>query len=158
MQATRTIPALLTIIVATVALSACDRAGDNTTAGQKVDRAIASTERSADHAKADIKDATANAKADIKDATADARKSTSEATTAVADTARDLGITAKVNAELAKDSSLSAIRIDVDTKGGNVSLSGTAPDEAARKRAESLATGVEGVVAVDNRLVVAPKS
>ncbi len=147
MQTTRTIPALLTIIAATVALSACDRAGDSTTAGQKVDRAVASTERTADHAKADMKDAAA-----------DAKQATNSAGTAVADTARDIGITAKVNAELAKDSSLSAIKIDVDTKGGNVSLSGTAPNEEARKRAESLATGIEGVVAVDNRLVVAPKS
>ena len=61
-------------------------------------------------------------------------------------------ITAAVSTGLAKDPDLSAIKIDVDTKGGQVTLSGPAPNAAAKARAEEIAKSVKGVSAVDNRL------
>jgi osmotically-inducible protein OsmY len=67
----------------------------------------------------------------------------------------DAGITAAVKTALAADPRLSAVKIDVDTRGGVVSLEGPAPDEKSRERAEVLAAAPEGVVRVDNRLVVA---
>jgi len=111
--------------------------------GQKVDAAVASTERAA----ADVKN-------DVQAATAQVKDSGSAAAAAVAATASDINITAKVNAELAKDPALSALSINVDTTAGRVALIGKAPNEAARKRATGLAAGVEGVVSVDNRLQV----
>ncbi len=76
----------------------------------------------------------------------------------VADAVGDAAITVAVNAELAKDAQLSALRIDVDTLDGRVTLAGSAPNDAARDRATLLAQGVKGVKSVDNRLAVAPTS
>jgi hyperosmotically inducible protein len=82
--------------------------------------------------------------------------------TAMSDAARttagDAAITVAVSAALAKDSQLSAMRIDVDTDGGRVVLNGSAPSTAAKERATMLARGVDGVKSVDNRLAVAPTS
>jgi hyperosmotically inducible protein len=68
--------------------------------------------------------------------------------------ADDAAITAAVSARLAGDPDLSALRIDVDTRDGKVTLSGPAPTEAARARAAELATSVKGVLGIDNKLVV----
>ncbi|MBT2326518.1 BON domain-containing protein [Variovorax paradoxus] len=66
----------------------------------------------------------------------------------------DATITAAVSAGLAKDPDLSAIKIDVDTKGGTVMLKGPAPTAAAKSRAEQIAKNVKGVSSVDNQLEV----
>jgi len=63
-------------------------------------------------------------------------------------------ITTTVKAELAKDSNLSALKINVDTDNGRVALHGTAPTAAARDHATTLAQGVKGVVSVDNAQTV----
>ncbi len=127
-------------------LSACGKSDDGRTAGQKVDTAIAKAEQKAEEVKADAKSAAESAK-----------ESTANAVDAVADKARDAAITASVKAELAKDSSLSALSIDVDTVGGRVALHGTAPDASAQARATALASAVDGVKSVDNQLTISPK-
>jgi hyperosmotically inducible protein len=66
----------------------------------------------------------------------------------------DAMITTSVKAELAKDPSLSAVSINVDTENGRVALKGTAPSNEARERATTLAQNVKGVSAVDNQLTV----
>ena len=66
----------------------------------------------------------------------------------------DASITASVSASLAKDPELSAIRIDVDTKNGNVTLKGPAPTASARDRASDIARNIKGVNSVNNELVV----
>ena len=66
----------------------------------------------------------------------------------------DLAITASIAAGFAKDADLSAIKIDVDTKKGAVSLIGPAPSVEARDRATTIVKGVKGVTSVDNKLVV----
>ena len=66
----------------------------------------------------------------------------------------DALITTAVNAELAKDPKLSALRINVDTDNGRVALKGSAPDPDAKQRATQLASNVKGVVSVDNQLVI----
>ncbi|NRF71589.1 BON domain-containing protein [Aquincola sp. S2] len=66
----------------------------------------------------------------------------------------DAAITASVNARLARDNELSAMRIDVDTVGGKVALKGTAPNDSARERATQLAQAVDGVRSVDNQLAI----
>ena len=63
-------------------------------------------------------------------------------------------ITASVAAGLIKDPDLSALKIDIDTKKGVVSLYGPAPSEAARMRATDIAKAVKGVSSVDNKLTV----
>jgi len=115
---------------AMLVLAACDSRQE--TAGQKVDRAITSTENAAKDLKQQSKEATSEMAQKVSDAT----------------------ITAAVNADLAKDSELSALRINVDTRDGRVSLYGSAPSEEAKQRAERLAMAEKGVVSVDNKLAV----
>jgi len=79
---------------------------------------------------------------------------TSNAATKMGDKIDDAMITTSVKAELAKDSNLSAMKINVDTSQGRVSLKGTAPSNEAREHATTLAQNVKGVVAVDNQLKV----
>jgi osmotically-inducible protein OsmY len=122
-------------------LAACTDA--NKTAGQKVDAAVATTERKADEVKAEIKEGAADVKGAVLDAAAATKKVISDA-----------AITTSVNAELAKDSKLSALKINVDSKGGRVALNGSAPDASSKERATTLAAAVDGVMTVDNRLTV----
>lgn len=66
----------------------------------------------------------------------------------------DAAVTATINAELAKDPKLSALKIDVDTSNGRVSLKGKAPDADSRERATQIASAVRGVQSVDNQLQI----
>jgi osmotically-inducible protein OsmY len=125
--------AALTLLLAG-GLAACSDA--NKSAGEKVDAVVASTERKAEEMKTDVKDVAAKA-------TASAKQMVSDAT-----------ITTSVNAELAKDSSLSALTINVDSKDGRVALIGSAPDAAAKLHATRLAAAVDGVKSVDNQLTI----
>jgi osmotically-inducible protein OsmY len=122
-------------VAAALALAACNPR-DNTTAGQKVDEAVASAKSGMD----------------------DAKRAGSDAANTVAKAATDATITTKINAALAADDKLKAIKIDVDTSNGHVVLTGSAPDSSSRDRATTLARAVEGVVAVDNRLAIDGKS
>jgi len=63
-------------------------------------------------------------------------------------------ITARVNAGLAADGDLSAIRIDVDTRDGVVTLTGPVPNATAKSRAEEIAKRVSEVKSVNNKLTV----
>ena len=142
--AARRVLTLTATAVLGLALAACGKPDDDRTVGQKIDGAVAAAEQRTEVAKAEARDAAAEVKADAKEATAEARASVDDA-----------GITVAVNAALAGDPKLSALKIDVDTSNGRVELKGTAPDDSSRRRASDLAKAVKGVVAVDNRLVVA---
>lgn len=143
---TTTVATLLTALAAAATLAACNRTDDGQTAGQKVDGAVAKAEKKADEVQADMRAAGEKAK-----------ESTAGAMDTVESKAKDAVITSSINAELAKDSQLSALRINVDTVEGRVALRGTAPDAASKDRATTLAQRVEGVRAVDNQLTVGPK-
>lgn len=128
-----------------LALSACNKQNDGKTVGQSVDSGIAKTEQAA-------KDA-GNA---VKDATKDVQASAGQASTTMGEKIDDMSITAKVSSGLAKDSDLSAIKINVDTKEGVVTLNGPAPNAAAKNKATDIAKQVQGVTSVNNQLVVTP--
>jgi hyperosmotically inducible periplasmic protein len=130
------IPKSALVIGLVLSVVACDRQSDDRTVGQKIDSGMAKAEKSTQQAVSTAADKVESAAASVSDAVADA------------------AITTAVNAELAKDSSLSAIRIDVDTKAGRVALTGKAPDAAAKERASRLAAAVKGVKSVDNNLMV----
>ncbi len=120
------------VVLATMSLVACNR------------NESASVERSAERAA----DSTREAARDTANATKDAAK-------VMGEKVADAVITTSINAELAKDTALSALKINVDTRDGKVMLRGTAPDATARDRATKLASGVKGVTSVDNQLTVA---
>ncbi len=65
----------------------------------------------------------------------------------------DATITAQVSAGLAKDPDLSAVKINVDTRNGAVTLNGPAPNLAAKDRAQTIAKSIKGVTSVTNLLV-----
>jgi hyperosmotically inducible periplasmic protein len=116
-------------MLAAAALAACDRAAESRLAGA-----------------ADPQDDKVLAQAD--------RKMDTPAAPAAlpVDKAKDAAITAEVKSLLAKDNKLGAISIDVQTQAGQVTLRGTAADEAAREHAAALARSISGVTAVDNQL------
>ena len=145
---------LVTSLVVLTALSACGNKDNNQTVGQKLDSAVANTEKAAEEAKAKAETSMNKAGSAIKDATQKAEASGAKATDSMIGSADDVAITASVAAGLAKDADLSAIKIDVDTKNGNVTLYGPAPSAAARDRATTIAKSIKGVGAVDNKLVV----
>lgn len=151
---------VLVISALALGLTACGPS-DNQTTGQKLDSVIDKTEQAADNAKAEAERAAEtmgqkidNAVDATKDAAANASEATKEAAGNAADAVGEAGITAKVNAALVGDSELSALKINVDTKDGAVTLNGEAPNQAAKDRAEQLAKAVDGVHSVNNLLIV----
>lgn len=137
--------ALAAATLATSLIVACGQKEDETV-GQRMDNTVEQTQA-----------AGAELRADANNAAQDMKAAGNEAADKIAIGAADVAITAKVNAALAGDSQLSALKIDVDTTNGLVELKGTAPDPAARDRATVLAAAVEGVVKVENRLTVEAK-
>lgn len=144
-------PALLTLSAALaglLALGGCNnRQDDQTNAG---DRAVAQTEQKTQ----ELKDDAAQGMDKARDASHQMAQDAKQAGREMGDKVSDAVITTSVNAEIAKDSSLSALKIDVDTTDGRVVLHGSAPNDAARERATTLASNVKGVVSVDNQLVI----
>lgn len=123
-------------------LLACGKSGDQT-AGEKVDTAIAKTQQMG----GEIKEG-------VKSTAADAAQATERMAADVGDKVKDAAITSAVNAKLMQDKNLSVAHINVDTVNGRVVLKGTAPDATAREHAQTLASSVDGVVGVDNQIVV----
>ncbi len=66
----------------------------------------------------------------------------------------DTAITSRVRSKLANDGTLHLFRINVDTRQGIVTLSGTLPTEDRKRRASEIAAGVVGVRQVENLLQV----
>lgn len=146
MTTLKTSSATLCAIALAFTLGACQRNDENKTAGQKLDTAVAGAEQKA-----------AEMKSDMKQESREAQQGMSRAADAVGDKMKDAAITTAVNAELARDAELSALRINVDTVSGRVLLQGTAPNANARERATTLASKVDGVKSVDNKLTVGAK-
>ena len=167
--------------LATLALSGCERDAGDRTVGQKLDNAIDRTQQKLAEAGektqqklAEAGDKTqvalANAGEKIVNAGDKIAQKTGEAAVAVQDATvsgpvasgvvetgkavSDAAITASIKTDLLKDPDLSVLKIDVDTRGGVVTLNGLAGNDAARSRAEKMASAVKGVKEVRNFLVV----
>lgn len=152
LQAQRALMAAL-LAGGVLALGACTKS-DEKTAGQKLDAAVAKTEQAATDAKAKLESAAASAEASVKQGADDAKAAVKDAASTAVAKVDDAAITVSVAAGLAKDPELSAVKINVDTKGGIVTLNGPAPSAAAKTRAAEIAKSVEGVSSVDNKLEV----
>ena len=134
--------ALAAAILASTLIVACGERED-ATVGERLDGATNEAQQAGNQMREDARQAGQ-----------DIQAAGNEAADTIARDAADATITAKVNAALASDTQLSALAIDVDTSNGQVELKGTAPTAAAKDRATTLASAVEGVVKVDNRLTV----
>lgn len=122
---------LVAVLALTLGLVACNRQ-DNTTVGEKVDSAVKRTEQAAGEVKRDAGNMVDKVEAKVD----------------------DMSITASIKADLAKDPDLSAMKINIDTQSGVVTLSGPAPSMAAKERATTIAQNVKGVAGVNNNLQV----
>jgi hyperosmotically inducible periplasmic protein len=69
--------------------------------------------------------------------------------------ADDSKLTSMVLAGLKADKELNPLRIDVDTRDGVVTLSGSVPTAAAKARASEIAQNVKNVKSVNNQLTLA---
>jgi osmotically-inducible protein OsmY len=138
-------------VLAGLALVACDDRTDRTV-GQKLDSAFERTQQklaAAGDKIAQQADRTVNK---VKEKTAGdghAGAADGGGPKPISDTA----ITASIKTDFLKDPDLSILKIDVDTRGGVVTLNGLADNEEARQRAERIAMGVKGVREVRNFLV-----
>jgi hyperosmotically inducible protein len=74
----------------------------------------------------------------------------------VADTVRDAAVTTAVKTKLLADPKISGLKIDVDTKDGMVTLTGTVRSQAEKDEAVRLARQTENVRSVTDQITVAP--
>lgn len=140
----------LTKITSVVAVSTmvllgagCDRKDKDTTAGEKVDNAVATTKHETNDAANNTANAVDNAGHNTANATANAGQAIDDA-----------AITTALKGKYVIDSDLKAIDINVDTKDGVVTLTGAAPSPAAVDKATTVARTVDGVKDVKNQLTV----
>lgn len=68
----------------------------------------------------------------------------------------DPALTTVVKGKLTADTTVSALKIDVDTEGGVVTLTGTVKSQAEKDQALRLARETDGVKSVTDRLTVRP--
>jgi hyperosmotically inducible periplasmic protein len=132
-RADRSAYAVLLVMIAS--LGACGKQTDDRTVGQKIDSGIEAAQQRGEQAM---------------DKTATVVESTAKK---VATSVTDAAITTAVKMELARDKTLSATQIDVETLNGRVALTGKAPDASSIDRATRLVSAIEGVKSVDNRLL-----
>lgn len=66
----------------------------------------------------------------------------------------DVKIATDVQAALASNPDFGAVKVDVHSNDGAITLRGTAPDPAAKDRATEIARSVSGVKSVDNQLTL----
>jgi osmotically-inducible protein OsmY len=118
-----------------MAVAGCDRSGPAETAGRQIDQAMEKIGKKVDQA------------------TNSAKEQASKAGQAIDDTA----ITAAVKAGILAEPGLKVLKIDVDTKDGQVTLTGSADSVENVQKATQVANGVQGVRSVDNRVAVSSK-
>jgi osmotically-inducible protein OsmY len=79
---------------------------------------------------------------------------TGGATSEIKQDTQNAALTGKVKAALAADVGLRTLKIDVDSSGNTVTLNGVVDSEGTKRRAETVARGVDGVATVKNNLTV----
>ena len=145
---------ILAVSALALGLAACGK-NETPTVGQRLDSAVEKTEQAAADARVKAESAIQKAETKMEQGAANAQVAAKEAGNTAMGAIDDATITAQINAGLAKDADLSALKINVDTVGGKVTLNGPAPTAVARERAEMIAKAVSGVMSVNNKLVVA---
>ena len=148
-------PLVGALLLAAVAMAACDKR-DQPQPKVEPGNVAEQAERKIDDLRAEARRELVEAKEKVRAAAEQASADLGTVGAEAGDKVTDAVITTTVNAELAKDSNLSAMKIDVDTVSGHVALRGTAPSTAARDHATDLAARVKGVRSVDNQLKVEP--
>lgn len=143
--------AMAVVIGVVLLVTGCDKqTSSGETVGQKVDKVIDNTNETAQKAGDKIGAAAKSVEETVK-STAETAKQKAGQVGAIID---DTTITASIKTELFKDPGMSALRIDVNTVKGEVTLKGEADNEAERARAGRIAAAAAGVVKVNNSINV----
>lgn len=140
------------LVAVSVFATACDNNSSGRTAGQQLDSALARTEQAGAETVAKTRELAADARAKFE--SSEMKDRLKDAGTSISANVGDAAITAKIAAGFARDPDLSALGIDIQTRGGDVVIRGTAPTVAARVRAEQIAKSVDGVNRVENLLTL----
>jgi hyperosmotically inducible periplasmic protein len=126
--------------------------------------AVEETKASAEQAGEAVKEAGEEVSATAKEAGQDiaqAAETAGEKAVEAGDKAKmkidDASITTSIKSKLVADPEVKGVGIDVDTVNGKVTLSGTAKSAYEKNEAEKLARHTDGVISVDNRIVVTGK-
>ena len=146
------IASILAVSALALGLAACGKT-EEPTVGQRLDSAVEKTEQAAADARVKAESAMQSAETKMEQGAANAEATAKDAANTAKGAIDDATITAQVNAGLAKDPDLSALKINVDTVNGKVTLNGPAPSTVARDRAETIAKSVTGVTSVNYQLV-----
>ena len=146
------IASILAVSALALGLAACGKT-EEPTVGQRLDSAVEKTEQAAADARVKAESAMQNAETKMEQGAANAEATAKDAANTAKGAIDDATITAQVDAGLAKDPDLSALKINVETVNGKVTLNGPAPSTVARDRAEAIAKSVTGVTSVNYQLV-----
>jgi hyperosmotically inducible protein len=136
--------------VAMLGLAACDRAQEERAAAGAAE-AVRETNQALNKAGEVAREGLREAGELAREAGQVAREGTKEAGQMLAQG----GLTAKVKTALLADEAVPGTRIDVDTQGAVVTLSGRLETQAQIDRAVAIAAGIDGVERVENRLTLA---
>ena len=147
------IASILAVSALALGLAACGKT-EEPTVGQLLDSAVKKTEQAAADIRVKAESAMQSAETRMEQRAAHAEATAKDAANTARGAIDNATITAQVNAGLAKDPDLSALKINVETVNGKVTLNGPAPSTVARDRAEAIAKSVTGVTSVNNQLVV----
>lgn len=143
---------ILAVSALAFGLAACGKTED--TAGQKLDSAVQQSQQAAQSAGQKIDNAMSSAGTKIEEGAMKAESATTNAMSQAGAALDDAGITAQIKADLIKEPDISALKIDVDTKAGAVTLTGSVPSDALKMRAGDIAKAVKGVNNVSNMLEI----
>lgn len=123
---------LIAFLSATLGVVGCQQEGAAEEAGKKLDQAA---EKAGDKM-------------------GEAKSSLSESAERTGDYMDDMGITAKIKADILRDPALKVFQIHVATTKGVVTLSGAVDAQLSIDRAVDLARGIQNVTSVENNLVL----
>lgn len=147
-----------------LALAACGERSDDTAVGQRADAPATRTGQAAKDKLGESSQAASQGSRDpstsVMGAAADARdkayggNAASSGGDTKGDGKADDKLTSMVLTGLKADKELNPLRIDVDTREGVVTLSGSVPTAAAKARASEIAQNVKDVKSVNNQLTV----
>ncbi len=155
----------LALLVAALPLAGCQKTQVDEQVQEDASRAAEEAKQAASTAAEETKEAMAKAGEAVEEGMekvgAEAEQAMEKAGAAAetgmakaAEALDDGAVTASVKAKLIADPEVSALQIDVDTKDGMVTLTGTAATQALKDEAGRLAAGTEGVKDVKNDIQV----
>lgn len=119
-------------LVCALGVVACDKPGTSEMVGQKADSASETITQTMDEASTQLSETAELAGEFVDDAT----------------------ITAKVKSAILASTELRLLRVNVETVDGVVTLTGSADTKSNIEKAEDLASAVEGVTGVENKLAL----